>query len=70
MMEQPDTLDGGLILVRRQQSVELVQKNLSSTKSNHHLPHIMDKSTSEILVAALHGDVKLQEQLANTTTDP
>ena len=64
MKEQPDTLDGALMLARRQLSVEVAQKNLSSTKNSHHLAPIVDKSTSEILVAPLHGDVKQQEQLA------
>ena len=61
MKEQPDTLDGALMLARRQQSVKLAQKNLSSTKSSHHRPHIVDKSTSEVLVAIVKAD---------TTTDP
>ena len=64
MKEQPDTLDGALMLARRQLSVEVAQKNLSSTKNSYHLAPIVDKSTSEVLVAPLHGDVKQQEQLA------
>ena len=69
MKEQPDTLDGALMLARRQLSVEVAQKNLSSTKNSHHLVPIMDKSTSEVLVAQLHGDMKQQEQLQQLTLE-